>query len=516
MQKTLYTENALAVIDLGSQYSHLIVRRLRELGVYAELLPPETSAKTLTAYKGIILSGGPQNISESDALHVDKGIFSLGIPILGVCYGMQLIAFEFGSTIERKTHHEYGSVDVSLNQESILFRGLNEIEQTWMSHGDQVANVPEGFSIVGKSKNCPIAAMENSTHNIFALQFHPEVSHTPNGKIVFENFLERIDIPRTWKLDTQWVEKEVERICSQVGDKRALCALSGGVDSTVAAYLMHRAIGKQLTCMYIDTGLMRLGETEEIENVFSQLPDVSFHIIHAEEKFLNCLKNITDPEEKRKRIGETFIRIFEEEAEKLGRFDFLVQGTLYTDAITSGVSVGGKAAKIKSHHNVGGLPENIRFKLIEPLRNLYKDEVRKIAKTLKVPASIANRQPFPGPGLAVRILGEVTREKLELLRRADAIFREEILKSRQATEIQQYFAVLPGIRSVGVQGDARTYGYLTILRAVTTSDFMTADWARIPYEILAQTSTRITNEVSGINRVAYDITSKPPGTVEWE
>lgn len=496
------------VLDYGSQYSHLITRRIRELGVFAELVPHNYPLKKLAKAAGIILSGGPQNLSDSSALRVDKKIFSLGIPILGICYGMQLTAYELGGKVKAGRKREYGPTEIKIAKASKLLAGLAKKQDTWMSHGDQVVRLPKGFIGIAGSENCRYAAMADETLKIYGLQFHPEVIHTRNGMAILENFVKITGAKRDWSMQ-DFIKITISAITKTAAKDKAICALSGGVDSAVAAALVEKGIGKRLTCVYVDTGLMRLGETEQIRKAFKNLI-----IVDARDGFLAALKGITDPERKRKIIGELFIRVFEAEARKLGKIKFLVQGTLYTDAISSGVSVGKTAAVIKSHHNVGGLPAKFGFKLIEPLRELYKDEVREIGKLLGLPKAIVHRQPFPGPGLAVRIIGEVTEEKLELLKQADAIVRDEIEKS--GVEATQYFAVLPSINSVGVQGDSRTYGYPIIVRAITTKDFMTAHWAKLPYPTLEKISVRITNEIRGINRVVYDITSKPPATVEWE
>ncbi len=506
------------VLDFGGQYNQLIARRVRECGVYCEVKPYTTPLEALKAMEpiGIIFTGGPNSVYDPKAPQADPGLFELGVPILGICYGCQLLAHDLGGRVVTATEdsaREYGKTATRFDTRCRLFKGLPEVGVTWMSHGDYMEKVPEGFALVARSDACPNVAIADERRGFYGVQFHPEVGHTEHGTDMLRNFLYEVcGATGDWTMG-DYCKIAVKQLREKIGGGKVLLALSGGVDSSVAAALLAEAVGEQLTCVFVDHGLMRKDEGDEVEAAFSKWK-FRFVRVDAERRFLGKLAGVTEPERKRKIIGEEFIRVFEEEAKKIGRVDYLAQGTIYPDVIESGL---GDAAVIKSHHNVGGLPDYVDFKeIIEPLRSLFKDEVRQLGRELGLPEYLVSRQPFPGPGLAIRIIGEITKEKADTLREADAIYRAEIAAAGLDRDIAQYFAVLTNTRSVGVMGDGRTYDYTLALRAVTTNDFMTADWARVPYEVLDKVSTRIVNEVLGINRVVYDITSKPPATVEWE
>ena len=503
------------VVDFGGQYNQLIARRVRENHVYCEVYPYNKAVEKIKELKpqGVIFTGGPNSVYEDNAPQIEAEVFELGIPVLGLCYGMQFMAHTLGGEVTSAESREFGKTPMKCDLSSLLFKGLSEEEIVWMSHVDYVASIPEGFKVVATTDNCPVAAMENADKKLYAMQCHPEVLHSEHGKEMLHNFLYEVcGLTGTWTM-ANYAKTAIEDIRNTVGDGKVLLALSGGVDSSVAAALISKAVGSQLTCIFVDHGLMRKNEGDEVEAAFK---DSGMHFIRvdAEERFLSKLAGLEEPEAKRKTIGEEFIRVFEDEGRKIGSVDFLAQGTIYPDVIESGA---GDAAVIKSHHNVGGLPAVVDFKgLIEPLRNLFKDEVRELGSELGLADYLVWRQPFPGPGLAIRVMGDITKDKLDILRDADWIFREEIANAGLDRSINQYFAVLTNTRTVGVMGDFRTYDYTLALRGVTTTDFMTADWARIPYEVLDKISSRIVNEVQHINSIVYDITSKPPATIEWE
>ncbi|MFW6357714.1 MAG: glutamine-hydrolyzing GMP synthase [Chroococcales cyanobacterium] len=514
----------LVILDFGSQYSELIARRIRETQVYSEVLSYRTTAEKLREIdpKGIILSGGPNSVYDEFAPQCDPEIWNLGIPVLGVCYGMQLMVKQLGGGVERASRGEYGKASLTIDDPTDLLTNVEDGSTMWMSHGDSCTKLPDGFEILAHTENTPCAAIADHEKKLYGVQFHPEVIHSVGGIALIRNFVYHIcNCEPTWTAEA-FIEEAIREIQAQVGKKRVLLALSGGVDSSTLAFLLHRAIGDQLTCMFIDQGFMRKGEPERLIEIFNEQFHINVEYVNARDRFLAQIEGVTDPEEKRRHIGHEFIRVFEEESKRLGPFDYLAQGTLYPDVIESAdTNVDPKtgervAVKIKSHHNVGGLPKDLRFKLVEPLRKLFKDEVRRVARSIGLPEEIVRRHPFPGPGLAIRIIGEVTAERLNILRDADFIVRDEIKKQGKYHDFWQAFAVLLPVRSVGVMGDKRTYAHPIVLRLISSEDGMTADWSRVPYDLLETISNRMVNEVKGVNRVVYDITSKPPGTIEWE
>jgi GMP synthase (glutamine-hydrolysing) len=515
---TALTDQRIVVLDFGSQYAQLIARRVREQSVYCTIVRHDITAARIAelAPKGVILSGGPSSVYEDGAPQIDPAIFDLDIPILGICYGMQIACQALGGQVDNTPSREYGRAMCEFVDQDSIFRGLKDSEQVWMSHGDQVSQIADQFTVMARTSTCPYAAIRHKTRPVFGMQFHPEVTHTPHGGQMLHNFVREVcGCDGTWKLG-DFADAAIDFIRKQVGDKRVICGLSGGVDSSVVAALLYKAIGPQLSCILVDNGLLRKNEQQLVINEFSSHFKTDLHVVEAEDQFLNDLAGIDEPQEKRRRIGHAFIECFKAEAEKIDDAHFLAQGTLYPDVIESGADKDGPAATIKLHHNVGGLPEELGFELIEPLRDLFKDEVRRLGLELGLPEQLVWRHPFPGPGLAVRCLGEVTREKLAVLREADAIVVEEIENAGLYRSTSQAFAVLLPVQSVGVMGDARTYDNAVAVRCVNTDDFMTADWSHLPYDLLARISTRIINEVKGVNRVCYDISSKPPATIEWE
>jgi len=508
--------DTVLVVDFGAQYAQLIARRVREAHVYSEIVPRTMAVSEMLARrpKGIILSGGPASVHVENAPSIDPSVYETGVPVLGICYGAQLVAQQLGGEVRRTGSGEYGRTPMALSGAgSLLFGDLPGEQQVWMSHGDSIVAAPSGFAVTATTPGTPVAALEDRERAVFGVQFHPEVVHTERGQDILKAFLYDVCGCRPSWTKVSIIEQAVAEVQAAVGSERVLCGLSGGVDSAVAAALVHKAVGDQLTCVFVDTGLLRLGEADQVEETFRRQFHVDLVHVKAADRFLDALDDVIDPERKRKAIGETFIRVFEEVARDHSDARFLVQGTLYPDIIESGTA---DAATIKSHHNVGGLPDDMDFELVEPLRNLFKDEVRAIGEELGLPEEVVWRQPFPGPGLAVRIVGTITPERLEVLRRADAVVVEEIKRAGLYRDLWQSFAVLPGVRTVGVMGDDRTYEYPIVIRAVTSDDAMTADWARLPYDVLERISSRLINEVPGVNRVAYDVTSKPPGTIEWE